>query len=709
MELFEHWYKIKNYLIDRAEKKEPKLDGFTLGCLPSAPDTRTYQFSVLAQSVLGVPEELPESFTSENNLPDCFDQGKRGSCHDDQTEVLTDRGWILFKNLTGEELLASVNPNTSELVFVRPKTIFRIPYNGPMLLVEKRNINFCVTPDHNMLVRKWDEGSRTLSSTYSFVPAKDLGWYVGLMSKVNYNGQKEEVYVLGNGTTKKEIPMRPWLRFLGYFVADGTMYQNGPKDHYRIQLAAQKARKHHFIKKIAEELGFNVHEYQDRFYMFSKLVWEELEKLGYRGCKAPFKFVPSFVFKLSPDLIREFLEGYMMGDGNRSSNRYYTSSRRLADEIQILILLSGSWGTVSSRFRTGSKIKGRTINTKYPEHKISEWQTDHLSLERKNDIKVINYEGIVYCAEVEPYHTLITRRKGKMLIAGNCTASALVWTVKAYQEISQADWPNKGLSVAYLYAEEKKIDGIPDQEGSSIFAGLKVLQKKGVCLETTLPYSSLLNLPAPKVPETNSSMDQEAAKFKINSYAQVCAPTDKQRNENTIKLIKQAIYTNGVVPVAVVVAENFNDYGKNYIIPLPKGYLLGLHAVGLVGWDDKKQAFRLRNSWGKNWGDKGYAWLPYQFVTTGTDMDGYGHMLLYLLETWTVLDQIVIDDAKEIKLIPYNTRAVVDGIEYYVDQPPIIDPTTNRTLVPIRFVSNHMGRVVFWDDKTNEITIKKIN
>jgi C1A family cysteine protease len=291
---------------------------------------------------------------------------------------------------------------------------------------------------------------------------------------------------------------------------------------------------------------------------------------------------------------------------------------------------------------------------------------------------------------------------------GSCTASALVWTVKAYQEVSQADWPSKGLSVAYLYAEEKKIDGMPDQEGSTIFAGLKVLQKKGVCLETTLSYSSLLNLPAPKVPATNEVMDREAVKYKIGNYAQICASNDKERNENTIKLIKQGIYANGAVVVAVVVAENFNNYDKNYIIPLPEGYLLGLHAVGLVGWDDKKQAFRLRNSWGK-WGDKGYAWLPYDFVTKGMDIDGYGHIMWYLLEAWTALDEIVIDDAKEIKLIPYNTRAVVDGVEYYVDQPPIIDPTTNRTLVPIRFVSNHMGRIVSWNEATNEIIIKKLN
>jgi len=38
----------------------------------------------------------------------------------------------------------------------------------------------------------------------------------------------------------------------------------------------------------------------------------------------------------------------------------------------------------------------------------------------------------------------------------------------------------------------------------------------------------------------------------------------------------------------------------------------GWHAMTLIGYDDRKQAFRLMNSWGKGWGDGGYAWLSYE-------------------------------------------------------------------------------------------------
>jgi hypothetical protein len=40
----------------------------------------------------------------------------------------------------------------------------------------------------------------------------------------------------------------------------------------------------------------------------------------------------------------------------------------------------------------------------------------------------------------------------------------------------------------------------------------------------------------------------------------------------------------------------------------------GGHAVCLCGYDDTNRAFRFKNSWGPGWGDKGYAWLSYDYV-----------------------------------------------------------------------------------------------
>jgi len=42
---------------------------------------------------------------------------------------------------------------------------------------------------------------------------------------------------------------------------------------------------------------------------------------------------------------------------------------------------------------------------------------------------------------------------------------------------------------------------------------------------------------------------------------------------------------------------------------------LGGHAVMAVGYDDKKGCVLVRNSWGPHWGESGYFWMPYEFIS----------------------------------------------------------------------------------------------
>jgi len=47
--------------------------------------------------------------------------------------------------------------------------------------------------------------------------------------------------------------------------------------------------------------------------------------------------------------------------------------------------------------------------------------------------------------------------------------------------------------------------------------------------------------------------------------------------------------------------------------------MFGRHAIATVGYDDdggaaKDGGLLIRNSWGNSWADRGYGWLPYQYV-----------------------------------------------------------------------------------------------
>ena len=66
------------------------------------------------------------------------------------------------------------------------------------------------------------------------------------------------------------------------------------------------------------------------------------------------------------------------------------------------------------------------------------------------------------------------------------------------------------------------------------------------------------------------------------------------------------------------VYESFEseEVAKTGIMPIPNKNekLLGGHAVMAVGYDDEKEHFIIRNSWGLEWGDRGYFYMPYTFI-----------------------------------------------------------------------------------------------
>ena len=61
-----------------------------------------------------------------------------------------------------------------------------------------------------------------------------------------------------------------------------------------------------------------------------------------------------------------------------------------------------------------------------------------------------------------------------------------------------------------------------------------------------------------------------------------------------------------------------NSVAANGIVPMPNTKtetLDGGHCTCIVGYDNTKQWFICANSWGTSWGDKGYFYMPYAYIT----------------------------------------------------------------------------------------------
>jgi hypothetical protein len=81
--------------------------------------------------------------------------------------------------------------------------------------------------------------------------------------------------------------------------------------------------------------------------------------------------------------------------------------------------------------------------------------------------------------------------------------------------------------------------------------------------------------------------------------------------------IKQAIVDHGPVSAAVCVDSQFQAYTGGVFKPTFVWCFSVNHAIVLVGWDDSLGAWRLRNSWGTEWGEDGYMWIAYGKAKVG--------------------------------------------------------------------------------------------
>jgi cathepsin L len=85
----------------------------------------------------------------------------------------------------------------------------------------------------------------------------------------------------------------------------------------------------------------------------------------------------------------------------------------------------------------------------------------------------------------------------------------------------------------------------------------------------------------------------------------------------TVAAMKQAMCKHGPLTVAVRVTPAFQAYTGGVFNEQSTGAIN--HGVTLIGWDDNKGAWLIKNSWGTGWGDNGYMWISYN-----SNRIGYG-------------------------------------------------------------------------------------
>jgi C1A family cysteine protease len=188
---------------------------------------------------------------------------------------------------------------------------------------------------------------------------------------------------------------------------------------------------------------------------------------------------------------------------------------------------------------------------------------------------------------------------------GSCTANAIAGAYH-YDEIKQSEPQVFTPSRLFIYYNERKIEGTIDTDsGAEIRDGIKSINDVGVCSEDVWPYDITKFTVCPSDICYTNAKTHHSVEYK--------------RVEQTLDQLKQCLVEGYPFVFGFEVYSSFEspEVASSGNMPIPKDgeELLGGHAVCAVGFDDNKQVFIVRNSWGEIWGDKGYFYMPYAYIT----------------------------------------------------------------------------------------------
>jgi hypothetical protein len=512
--------------------------------------------------------DWPDLLTEQNRVnlrqavPVILNQGRVG-CHDDQTEVLTELGWQPWSEYDRKTSLGTINPETHALEFQTPSAFHAYEYDGMLYGTDRRSLDFAVTPEHRMYVRRWNERNRTLNANYDIRTAEELGWYSGILaSPSGFCGVNLDAISIGNAKYRGD----DFIAMVSLVISDGWV--GGAESTWnRVSFCCFREDRYEMVAELAHRLGFR--EQSNR-----RGVWEQKNPelanwfrsniFTGEDYHSPNKRIPQLIKCVGTRQADLFLMWY--GDQhiyhNSGRRAFYTSSLRLADDLQEMLMHIGKRGGIcehkprGAQFRDGRYIDVENVKTSYT---VSEWKASKLSIERKT-VDTCHYKGMVYCATV-PNSLLVTRRNKQVLISGNsCAAEASTGSLMTTRNFRGQE--HVPLNPWFVY----RVTSGGRDSGSNIDSNLRFIREYGCAPESLHPRS--LGWSA----RPSEEAKEAALRFRIDEFFDI----------STIEELGSALLQGFTVV-----------YGRA---------MHAIYAVNLRSMTEIEYA----NSWAPTWGDQGF-------------------------------------------------------------------------------------------------------
>ena len=322
-----------------------------------------------------------------------------GWCVSGDTEVLTPNGWKPLEQCQEGELIVCYDPFRNHSRYEPILVIRKRHYLGWMTHISSRNLDILVKPSHPLFLLDRHKKKQLC------LPAGKHPTHVHLKRLAKFEGNKPSYYEIPGYNSKRtdlnldkplRVPIRPFLRFLGWYLTEGTTRGK----YVRIYQKKNKA----FFDQIVEDIKeMGLHPLPMPKYGYIQISNTRLANFLSQLGKAKQKYIPQDIKQLDGELLEELVETMLKGDGDLWFPRFNTYSKQLAEDFLEVALKTGKYyGYIVDRKKKGYRVNLLTKD----------------SSPNRSHYKDILWSGTIVDLEV-PTGVFLARRNGKPVYLHN--------------------------------------------------------------------------------------------------------------------------------------------------------------------------------------------------------------------------------------------------------------------------------------------------
>jgi hypothetical protein len=218
-------------------------------------------------------------------------------CFDSITEIKTNNGWKFYNELCKNDKILSVNINSQELEWANIINVIEKDVNEELLHFKHKFLDILVTNEHRMFTYSSINNKPQIKNNDVYL-AKDIKQtsYIPLR-RYKWEGHKNDKFILkgcfvSNGQmdiwhTDIEIKMIYWVRFFGFWLADGCCrYTLNSKNNRRYTISIkQSINNNDIVEMILKNLPFKYKKYKNKnntynYEINNKQLWLYLSTIG---------------------------------------------------------------------------------------------------------------------------------------------------------------------------------------------------------------------------------------------------------------------------------------------------------------------------------------------------------------------------------------------------------------------------------------------